>query len=131
MATSVQWQLAHDAAVRYEQILVPSILGPFARALVDWAQLPAGDTVLDVGCGTGAAARAAAEHVGLAGSVTAIDVNPGMLDVARSLPPVRGAAPLARQAAVVADVAARLAHFAASDSQVRIPFRSYFVAGRS
>src|SRR5690606_7762821 len=91
MATSVQWQLAHDAAVRYEQILVPSILGPFARALVDWAQLPVGDTVLDVGCGTGAAARAAAERVGPAGSVTAVDVNPGMLDVARSLPPVRGA----------------------------------------
>jgi ubiquinone/menaquinone biosynthesis C-methylase UbiE len=92
MATSTQWQLARDAAERYERILVPAILGPAARALVEWSDLRAGQGVLDVGCGTGAAARFAAEIVGPSGRVAGVDVNSGMIDVARSLLPVRGAA---------------------------------------
>src|SRR5574341_648405 len=91
MATSTQWQLAREAAERYEQILVPVILGPAARALVEWSSLQNGETVLDVGSGTGAAARFAAEPVGAAGRVIDIDVNAGMIDVARSLPSVQGA----------------------------------------
>jgi ubiquinone/menaquinone biosynthesis C-methylase UbiE len=54
MATSTQWQLARDAAERYERILVPAILGPVARALVEWSSLSDGEAVLDIGCGTGA-----------------------------------------------------------------------------
>jgi ubiquinone/menaquinone biosynthesis C-methylase UbiE len=92
MSTSTQWQLARDAAERYEQILVPTILGPAARALVEFAAPRAGEAVLDVGCGTGAAARCAAEKVGPAGRVAAVDVNAGMIAVAQSLPPVAGAA---------------------------------------
>lgn len=91
MATSTNWQLAHEAASRYEQILVPAILGPAARLLVDAAALQAGESVLDVGCGTGAAARYAAEKVGPSGRVIGIDINPGMIQVAKSLPPVQGA----------------------------------------
>jgi hypothetical protein len=34
MMTSTEWQLARGAAERYERILTPVILGPFARALV-------------------------------------------------------------------------------------------------
>lgn len=92
MTTSIQWQLARDAAERYERILVPTILGPAARALVEFAALQAAEAVLDVGCGTGAAARCAAERVGSAGRVVSVDVNAGMIDVAQSLPPVEGAA---------------------------------------
>ena len=91
MTTSTRWQLAHEAAKQYEKILVPSILGPAAQAFVAWITLTPGDTVLDVGCGTGAAARFAAEKVGASGQVIGVDVNAGMLDVARSLPLVRGA----------------------------------------
>ncbi len=87
---STQWQLARDAAERYEQILVPTILGPAARALVEFVALQAGEAVLDVGCGTGAAARCAAENVGPAGRVVGVDVNAGMIDVAQSLPPAAG-----------------------------------------
>jgi ubiquinone/menaquinone biosynthesis C-methylase UbiE len=92
MTTSKQWQLARDAAERYERILVPAILGPAARALVEWSDLRDGDAVLDVGCGTGAAARFAAEKVGASGRVAGVDVNAGMIDVAQSLPSGTGAA---------------------------------------
>jgi SAM-dependent methyltransferase len=90
MATSTQWQLARDAAERYERILVPTILGPAARGLVEWSDLRAGKAVLDVGCGTGAATRFAAEKVAKSGRVAGVDVNAGMVDVAKSHPPVQG-----------------------------------------
>lgn len=92
MTTSTTWQLTREAAEQYEQILVPVILGPAAIALVDHVAPRRGDVVLDVGCGTGAAARRAAVRVGENGRVTGIDVNPGMIDVAQSLPAPAGAA---------------------------------------
>jgi SAM-dependent methyltransferase len=91
METSTQWQLARDAAERYERILVPAILGPAARSLVEWSDLRDGEAILDIGCGTGAAARFAAEAVGAFGRVAGVDVNAGMLDVAQSLGSVQGA----------------------------------------
>ncbi|HBY99075.1 MAG TPA: transposase [Chloroflexi bacterium] len=92
MITSTQWQLAREAAERYEQILVPAILGPAAQALANWAEPGEGESVLDVGCGTGVAARFAAEKVGASGRVIGIDVNAGMIEVARSLSTINGTA---------------------------------------
>jgi ubiquinone/menaquinone biosynthesis C-methylase UbiE len=43
--------------------------------------------VLDVACGTGIVARLAADRVSPGGSVTGLDLNPGMLSVARSFSP--------------------------------------------
>lgn len=91
MTVSTQWQLARRAAERYQRVLTPTILGPFAQALVTHAALQSGERVLDVGCGTGAATRVAAETVGPTGHVLGVDVNPSMIDVARSLPAVPGA----------------------------------------
>jgi len=91
MSTSQQWQLAHEAAQRYQQILVPFILGPAAGALVEWAVLQHGETVVDVGCGTGAATREAAGRVGPSGHVIGADVNEAMIGVAKALPAVEGA----------------------------------------
>ena len=91
MSASTEWQLARTSAERYQTILTPAILGPFARELVDVATLRKGESVLDVGCGTGAAARYAAEVVGSWGRVVGVDVNASMIEVARSLPAVNGA----------------------------------------
>jgi len=41
--------------------------------------------VLDVACGTGIVAHHAAEHIGPGGTIVGIDLNPGMLAVARSM----------------------------------------------
>ncbi|MDJ0755827.1 MAG: methyltransferase domain-containing protein [Ardenticatenaceae bacterium] len=98
MTTSTQWQLARESAERYQNILTPSILGPFARALVDFADLQKGEQVIDVGCGTGAAARFAAAAVGGSGAVQGLDKNGSMLAVAREQPPVSGASITWREA---------------------------------
>ena len=55
-----------------------------AERALESAGLSAGQRVLDVACGTGILARAALAH-GL--SVTGVDLDPGMIEVARSLAP--------------------------------------------
>lgn len=75
------------AAENYQRFFVPSIGGPVAEDLIEVARLQPGERVLDVACGTGVVTRLAAERVGAAGSVTGLDVNPGMLAVARSETP--------------------------------------------
>ncbi len=81
-----QWQLDGTAPELYQRYLVPAITAPWAADLVERAALRAGERVLDVACGTGVVARAAAERVGDTGRVAALDLNPGMLAVARALP---------------------------------------------
>ncbi len=80
------------APEEYERHFVPAIGRPFAAALVAEAALRPGERVLDVACGTGIVARLAAERVGTSGTVAALDVNPGMLAVARSSAAESGAA---------------------------------------
>ncbi len=75
-----------SAPENYQRYFVPVIGGPFAADLVADAALRAGERVLDVACGTGIVARLAAERVGPSGEVAALDLNPAMLSVARSVP---------------------------------------------
>ena len=75
----------------YDQYLVPAVFGAWTPKLLDLAQVGEGDRVLDVACGTGVAARLAAQRVGARGAVVGLDITPGMLEVARSVPPVSGA----------------------------------------
>jgi ubiquinone/menaquinone biosynthesis C-methylase UbiE len=75
------------AAEAYEQYFVPAIGRPIAQDLIDVAMLRSGERVLDVACGTGVLTRLAAERVGDAGSVTGLDVDASMLEVARSVAP--------------------------------------------
>jgi ubiquinone/menaquinone biosynthesis C-methylase UbiE len=81
-----RWQVTGSAAEVYEGQLVPAIFGPWAPRVVGLAALVAGERVLDAACGTGVVARLAAERVGPSGAVVGLDLNPGMLVVAASLP---------------------------------------------
>ena len=67
-------------------MLVPAYVGPAADALVAHAGLRPGESVLDVGCGTGVTARAARQFVGADGTVVGIDANRYMLDPVHARP---------------------------------------------
>ena len=86
-----QWQVSADAAEQYERVVARYIFGPWTPLLVEAVRLAEGQSVLDVACGTGVVARTAAERVGPAGRVVGIDLNPGMIRVAVSLPAAAGA----------------------------------------
>ena len=76
-------QVTATAAETYETFFVPALFGQWPDRVLDVAGLSAGDDVLDVGCGTGIVARAAARRLDGTGSVTGVDINDGMLTVAR------------------------------------------------
>lgn len=75
----------------YEGYFVPAMFRPWATILLRHASLQPGERVLDVASGTGVVARAAAPLVGAAGQVSAVDISPAMIDLARSLPAPSGA----------------------------------------
>src|SRR5438093_3216900 len=74
-----------NAPENYERYFVPSIAAPLADDLIDAASWLPGEAVLDVACGTGIVARIAAQRVGPTGTVAGLDMNAGMLEVARSV----------------------------------------------
>lgn len=76
------FQITREQAEAYEKLFVPALFAQWAPLMVDIAHIEKGQRVLDVACGTGVAARAAADRVGPAGSVVGLDLNPAMLDVA-------------------------------------------------
>jgi ubiquinone/menaquinone biosynthesis C-methylase UbiE len=83
MEQQEQWQLSAEAAENYERYQVPATFAPLAEELVASAGLRPGDRVLDVACGTGIVARRAAARLD-GGRVVGLDINPAMLEVARS-----------------------------------------------
>lgn len=85
MSQQGQWQVAGSAPEVYERELVPAVFAPWAPMLVALAHPGRGERVIDIACGTGIVARIAAVQVGPDGAVTGVDLNPGMLNVARSL----------------------------------------------
>ncbi len=85
MSQQGQWQVGGSAPEVYERELVPAVFGVWAPILVELAQPHPGERVVDVACGTGIVARIAATRVGPTGAVVGVDLNPGMLSVARSI----------------------------------------------
>jgi ubiquinone/menaquinone biosynthesis C-methylase UbiE len=79
------WQLEESSAEAYERYLVPLLFAPGAEYLVEFAAPGPGERVLDVACGTGIVARRAASRVGSGGTVVGLDLNEGMLGVARKV----------------------------------------------
>jgi SAM-dependent methyltransferase len=87
MTEQESWQVSEAAAEVYERCSVPAIFGQWAPQLVDAAEISVADRVLDVGCGTGILARAAADRVAAEAHVIGLDINEGMLAVARRIRP--------------------------------------------
>jgi ubiquinone/menaquinone biosynthesis C-methylase UbiE len=85
------WQLSGSASEAYERYIVQAFMQGWTHGLLDVASLAAGMRVLDVACGTGVVARQAASRVGKQGHVVAVDLNAGMLAMARLLPHPSGA----------------------------------------
>jgi SAM-dependent methyltransferase len=86
MATE-SFHISSAQAETYETQFVPALFAQWVEPVLDAAGLTAGQTVLDVACGTGVVARHAADRVGAAGEVTGVDLNPAMLEVAARVRP--------------------------------------------
>lgn len=74
---------ARSPAQVYEQFFVPALFQQWGEVIADMVGVAPGHRVLDVACGTGVLACAAAERVGPDGAVTGLDPNDEMLAVAR------------------------------------------------
>lgn len=81
------FDLSREQAQAYEDLFVPALFAQWVPTLLRHARVSGGQSVLDVACGTGIAARAAREVVGASGHVSGIDINPAMIEVARSAGP--------------------------------------------
>jgi ubiquinone/menaquinone biosynthesis C-methylase UbiE len=80
-------QVITSAADVYEEFFVPALFAEWAPRLAELAAIGQGHRVLDVACGTGILARAAAERAGPTGAVVGLDRNDGMLSTARRKAP--------------------------------------------
>lgn len=75
----------HRDATSYDEVtddfdrFTERFTGAIAARLVELAALSPGESVLDVGCGTGVVTFKAAERVGTRGTVVGIDLSDGML----------------------------------------------------
>ncbi len=75
--------LGSNQAKNYERFFVPAIGEPVAKDLMQKVELQPGERVLDVACGTGTIAQISSQKVSKTGSINGLDINPGMLAVAR------------------------------------------------
>src|SRR5262245_10294831 len=79
-----------DPAEVYDELFVPALFAQWGPRIAEAVAIRPGQDVLDVGCGTGVLARAAAERAGRGGGsggrVVGLDPNEQMLAVARRKP---------------------------------------------
>ncbi|HJO04267.1 MAG TPA: methyltransferase domain-containing protein [Acidobacteriota bacterium] len=80
-------QVSASAAEVYEEFFVPALFTEWSPMLAEAAGIDPSYRVLDVGCGTGVVTRAVAGLLDDSGAVLGIDINDGMLDVARRRSP--------------------------------------------
>ncbi|MCB0160186.1 MAG: methyltransferase domain-containing protein [Caldilineaceae bacterium] len=80
-------KLDTDVAKIYDEFFVPALFAEWPDRILDAVAVQEGERVLDVACGTGVLARAAVARVGPAGRVAGLDLNDGMLAVARQHTP--------------------------------------------
>lgn len=80
-------QVLSNAAEIYDEFFLPALFAAWPPRLVEAAQLDRGMNVVDVACGTGVLTVEAAKAVSPGGTAVGLDLNPGMLDVARRKAP--------------------------------------------
>jgi len=84
MGNSETGQVSEDAAKIYEEAYLPALFIEWCPLVIEAANIQSGHRVIDVACGTGALAIAVSDHIGLEGTTVGIDINEGMLNIARS-----------------------------------------------
>jgi len=85
MASVFQQQSIADI---FENILVPSTFGPYAKELIERAgPIDASARILDLGCGTGVVARQLRDKRGSAANLVGLDVGAPMIAKARAVAP--------------------------------------------
>jgi len=83
MGKSEAARATRSPAEVYDEFFVPALFQQWGKRIAEIAQVGTGQHVLDVACGTGVLAAAAADRVGAAGAVVGLDPNEEMLAVAR------------------------------------------------
>jgi ubiquinone/menaquinone biosynthesis C-methylase UbiE len=83
MTVTESTRTERDPAEVYDELFVPALFAQWGPRIAEAAAIGSGQAVLDVGCGTGVLACAAAERVGPTGRVVGLDPNEQMLAVAR------------------------------------------------
>lgn len=84
MGDSETGQVSEDAAKIYEEVYLPALFIEWCPLVVEAAQIQKGFRVIDIACGTGALTITVSDQVGSEGAVVGIDINEGMLSVAKS-----------------------------------------------
>jgi SAM-dependent methyltransferase len=79
------------AGEAYEKHMVPGMFARWTERAVGLAALRPGERLVDVACGTGIGARVAAQALGRSGKATALDLDAGVVEIARCLPQGDGA----------------------------------------
>jgi len=77
-------QVISSAAQVYDEFFLPALFEAWPPKLIAAAGVGPGMRVVDIACGTGVLAIEAAKATQPGGSVVGVDLNPGMLAVARS-----------------------------------------------
>ena len=84
MGVSETGQVSKNAAKIYEAVYPPALFSKWCPVVMQAANIQPSDSVVDVACGTGALAIAVSNFLSLDGRSVGIDINNGMLEVARS-----------------------------------------------
>ncbi len=87
MGESERGQVSASAAEIYEEFYLPGLFAEWVPRVIEAAQIHRGQRVVDVACGTGVLAQAVADRVGTEGMTVGIDINEGMLNIAREKAP--------------------------------------------